>query len=63
MLLVGVGVVLVWRFLGWHETVAYEVMPGMLSGLAIFALGRWLGRSAPAREVLGGGRVGSTGSG
>ncbi len=63
MMLVGIGVVLLWRSLGWHETVVYEVMPGMLSGLALFALGRWLGRSAPAREVLGGGRVRSTGSG
>ncbi len=60
MMIVGISVVLLWRSLGWHETVAYEVMPGMLSGLALFALGRWLGCSAPAPEVLGGGRVRST---
>lgn len=48
MLLVGVGVVLLWRSLGWHETVVYEVMPGMLSGLGVFALGRWLGCLASA---------------
>lgn len=43
MVLTGVGVVLLWRYFGWDQTVVYEVMPGMLSGLAVFAVGGVLG--------------------
>jgi sodium/proline symporter len=43
MMTAGVVVVLLWRYLGWHESIVYEVMPGMLSGLAVFALGQTMG--------------------
>jgi len=43
MVCVGVAVVLIWRYLGWDQTVVYEVLPGMLSGLVIFAAGKYLG--------------------
>lgn len=39
-MLSGLGVALVWRLLGWQSAV-YEGMPGILSGLAILALGSW----------------------
>jgi Na+/proline symporter len=39
----GVATVLVWRYLGWDGSVVYEVMPGMLSGLAAFWLGEKMG--------------------
>jgi Na+/proline symporter len=39
----GVAVVLAWRYLGWDQTIVYEVMPGMLGGLLIFALGKAMG--------------------
>jgi Na+/proline symporter len=35
MMFVGLGVVIVWRSLGWHQTL-YEGAPGMLSALLIF---------------------------
>ena len=40
MVLGGLAIVLGWRALGWHETVVYEVMPGMIGGLLIYGLGR-----------------------
>ena len=43
MMGVGVGVVLGWRGLGWDETVVYEVMPGMLSGLVTYCVGALFG--------------------
>jgi sodium/proline symporter len=43
MVLTGVVVVLVWRSLGWDQTVVYEVMPGMLSGLFVFVIGKQIG--------------------
>ena len=43
MTLTGVAVVVVWRALGWDQTIVYEAMPGMLSGLLVFAIGRRLG--------------------
>lgn len=43
MTLAGVAVVLGWRYVGWDQTIVYEVMPGMLSGLAVFAVGRLMG--------------------
>ena len=39
MTLTGVAVVLLWRYFGWDQTIVYEVMPGMLSGLAVFLVG------------------------
>ena len=39
MLVVGVAVAVGWRALGWHDAV-YEGMPGILAGLAVYALGR-----------------------
>jgi len=44
-MLVGVGVAIGWRMLGWHDMV-YEGMPGILSGLAV----AWLASHSPARE-------------
>jgi Na+/pantothenate symporter len=49
MMVAGIAVVLVWRYLGWDESVVYEVMPGMLSGLAVFALGEKIGFSERVR--------------
>lgn len=43
MMAVGLATVLGWRWLGWDQTVVYEVMPGMLSGLLAFAVGQALG--------------------
>jgi sodium/proline symporter len=34
MTVVGVGVALVWRWLGWHDMI-YEGMPGIIAGLAV----------------------------
>jgi len=45
MMLFGLGVVLLWRQLGWDQTVVYEIMPGMLSGLLVFAIGKSLGEA------------------
>jgi sodium/proline symporter len=55
MMATGVAVVLLWRYLGWDESIVYEVMPGMLSGLAVFALGEKIGFSE--RVGLRAGRV------
>lgn len=52
MMLTGVSVVLLWRYFGWHQTVVYEVMPGMLSGLAAFAAGKSLGLAHPPLNDL-----------
>ncbi|MEZ5395734.1 MAG: sodium/proline symporter [Bryobacterales bacterium] len=49
MVVVGVATVLAWRALGWDQTIVYEVMPGMLSGLVVFAIGKALG-FAPQSE-------------
>jgi Na+/pantothenate symporter len=46
---VGIAVVLGWRQLGWDQTVIYEIMPGMLSGLLVFAIGKSLGMSKSVR--------------
>lgn len=43
MMAAGLATVLGWRWLGWDQTVVYEVMPGMLSGLLVFAVGQTLG--------------------
>jgi len=37
MSLGGLGVALLWRWLGWHDSV-YEGMPGMLAGLLVYAV-------------------------
>jgi Na+/pantothenate symporter len=47
MVLTGVAVVVSWRYLGWDQTIVYEVMPGMLSGLLVFALGTLLSSADP----------------
>lgn len=49
MSLAGLGTALLWRWLGWHGAV-YEGMPGILVGLAVFAIGR-LCRAASAGQV------------
>jgi Na+/pantothenate symporter len=53
MMATGVATVLVWRYLGWDATVVYEVMPGMLSGLVLFAIGDKMGfaETMPAQTV------------
>ena len=43
MLLTGVAVVALWRLAGWDQSIVYEAMPGMLSGLAVFAVGHRAG--------------------
>ena len=52
MTLVGVATVVVWRSLGWDQTIVYEVMPGMLSGLATFGAGRALGMSESVEAAV-----------
>lgn len=49
MMLAGIAVVLGWRQLGWDQTVVYEIMPGMLSGLLVFVIGKSLGMSKAVR--------------
>jgi sodium/proline symporter len=49
MTLVGVVTVIVWRALGWDQSVVYEVMPGMLSGLLVFAAGKMAGIATAPR--------------
>ncbi len=44
MMLIGLAVALAWRWAGWHASV-YEGMPGILAGLAVYAIGRLSGRS------------------
>ena len=39
MMLTGVAVVVLWRYAGWDQTIVYEAMPGMLSGMVVFAVG------------------------
>jgi sodium/proline symporter len=41
MMLTGVSVALLWRYLGWHNSI-YEGMPGILAGLLMFYLYRLL---------------------
>jgi SSS family transporter len=43
MVLGGIAIVLAWRYLGWDQTIVYEVMPGMLGGLFLFVLGKKMG--------------------
>jgi sodium/proline symporter len=50
MMFSGVAVVLVWRYLGWDETIVYEVMPGMLSGLLVFLIGKQMGFAHVVRK-------------
>ena len=40
MMTTGVATVLIWRYFGLDQSIVYEVMPGMLSGLAVFAAGK-----------------------
>ncbi len=47
MMLAGVAVAIGWRLLGWHDAV-YEGMPGILSGLVVYALLRSRSREAIA---------------
>jgi Na+/pantothenate symporter len=50
MMIVGVATVLLWRHFGLDQSVVYEVMPGMLSGLAVFVAGKMAGLTvAPER--------------
>ncbi len=51
MMSVGLATVLAWRMLGWDQTVAYEVMPGMLSGLLTYAAGRAFGLEIRRRDA------------
>ncbi|SEA45375.1 sodium/proline symporter [Microbulbifer marinus] len=43
MSLIGLATALLWRWLGWHGHI-YEGMPGILAGLTVFGLARWLER-------------------
>ncbi len=43
MMSAGLATVLAWRWMGFDQTIVYEVMPGMLSGLLVFAIGQALG--------------------
>ncbi|WP_323845436.1 sodium/proline symporter [Microbulbifer magnicolonia] len=43
MSLLGLATALLWRWLGWHGHI-YEGMPGILAGLAVFGLMKWLVR-------------------
>ena len=45
----GIAVVLGWRQLGWVESIVYEIMPGMLRGLLVFAIGKSLGMAKSVR--------------
>jgi sodium/proline symporter len=40
MMAAGVATVLLWRYFGLDQSIVYEVMPGMLAGLAVFAVGK-----------------------
>ncbi len=51
MTVVGVATVIVWRYLGWDQSIVYEVMPGMLSGLVTFQIGKMLGFSETVRSA------------
>ena len=53
MVATGVAVVLLWRYAGWDESIVYEVMPGMLSGLAVFVLGERMGLAGTAGAEAG----------
>ncbi|MEX1147747.1 MAG: sodium/proline symporter [Sphingomonadales bacterium] len=48
MMVTGVATALIWRELGLHNAV-YEGMPGILAGLAVYALARVLWRRSPSR--------------
>ena len=50
MMVVGIAVVLGWRQLGWDQSIVYEIMPGMLSGLLVFAIGKSLGMAKSVRS-------------
>lgn len=50
MSVLGLAAALLWRWLGWHAHI-YEGMPGILVGLAVFAVGRWLVRVPVGRTV------------
>jgi len=43
MMVTGIAVVLVWRHFGWHDSIVYEAMPGMLSGIVVFLIGKSFG--------------------
>jgi len=44
MVLIGLGSMMLWRYLGYSDSV-YEVMPGMLAGLATYGVGAALARA------------------
>ena len=50
MVLVGPLAALLWRELGWHNSV-YEGFPGILAGLAVYAIGAALTRRRPTAEA------------
>ncbi len=50
MVIGGILIVLGWRYLGWDQTIVYEVMPGMLGGLGIFLVGKKLGWAETVEE-------------
>ncbi|SHF15132.1 sodium/proline symporter [Microbulbifer donghaiensis] len=43
MSLIGLATALLWRWLGWHGHI-YEGMPGILAGLAVYGVAKWLVR-------------------
>ncbi|AMX04228.1 sodium/proline symporter [Microbulbifer thermotolerans] len=48
MSIAGLATALLWRWLGWQEYV-YEGMPGILAGLLVFGVARWLVREPALR--------------
>jgi sodium/proline symporter len=50
MSLLGLAAALGWRWLGWHDHI-YEGMPGILAGLGVFALVRWVARVPVPKRV------------
>lgn len=47
----GLGTVLIWRYLGWNDTI-YEVAPGMLAGLAVFGIGKIIDRIQSSKKLI-----------
>ena len=50
MSVLGLATALIWRWLGWHAHI-YEGMPGILMGLVVFVIGRFLVKEPVARPV------------
>jgi hypothetical protein len=49
MVLIGLGGMLSWRYFGFNDSV-YEIMPGMLAGLATYGVGALFKRATKSRD-------------